>query len=192
MTHRLFAALPLPTNITEAFYRYCDDRKKEVADTQHTLRFVPKENYHITLMFFGNIEESVISTIEVTITEITRITRPFELDFETIYFAPPVYRSRMVWAIYRKNEAFEELIRKMHKEIGTYVSLRVNANKDEYIPHVTLIRSHGIIHSDNINLPSITFYPKYLKMESLYLYESILHPDGAVYTVRSMFPFIGK
>ena len=70
---RLFIAIPLPPDITRALSA---DR---VALEEHgaTGRFVPRENYHITLHFLG--ETDALKDITDAMHEAVRDIRPFVL-----------------------------------------------------------------------------------------------------------------
>ncbi|MEL6132457.1 MAG: 2'-5' RNA ligase family protein, partial [Bacteroidota bacterium] len=78
-------------------------------------KWVSPELYHITLYFFGEVPvermPNMIALLQVALKD--RILPPFV--FDRYMYAPAGKEPRMLWARYRKQEAFKSLIQKLHE-----------------------------------------------------------------------------
>ena len=108
------------------------------------LKIVRPENFHFTLVFFGEVDNSILDKIVTKISEIE--FQSFEINFGTIGAFPNNNQAKVVWigldektkdAFYHLSvlvmSKLEDLDLKLEKEI-----------EKEIIPHITLFRTRKV------------------------------------------------
>jgi len=177
MARRLFVGIPVPPPIQKGLESYIR------ALPQDNIRFVKPENYHITLSFLGEQEETKISQIHAAISAISSTAAPLHLSFDTISFAPPNKPPSMIWAKYKENEALHNLTVQIEKAINGVVTYKDKRGDHVLVPHITLARfKHATIDA----LPQIVLDG--ILVASISLFESKLTENGPIYTELEKFP----
>ncbi|MBI4041185.1 MAG: RNA 2',3'-cyclic phosphodiesterase [Deltaproteobacteria bacterium] len=175
---RLFLSIPLNDLILTSLENY---QKKYI---KPGLRWLPKENLHITVYFLGNIEISKIEAVVASLRQVFMRGSPFMLLATDIIFAPPK-RPRMIWATFAPNPHYETLV----KEVACAVSSFVNLKHEQRQPvaHVTLARFKNPILSKKLKLDPWSQEALELSVESLELMASKLLKEGPRYSVIERF-----
>ncbi|MCP6718784.1 MAG: RNA 2',3'-cyclic phosphodiesterase [Patescibacteria group bacterium] len=182
MTHRIFIAINLPEKI-----------KAKMIDFQSKwpelpVKWVKRNNLHITLIFLGNIPEKEIPEILEITDEITQKYNPFSINLNKIVYAPPKkIPPKMVWVAGEKSEELERLYKDLENSL--FVSPFKESLKPQsrpYSPHVTLgrINQWEFKRIEPEERPEIK-EEVYLKFEvnSIEIMESRLRKTGAEYTI---------
>ncbi|MEO1040229.1 MAG: RNA 2',3'-cyclic phosphodiesterase [Pseudomonadota bacterium] len=129
MMLRLFAALPVPDFISE--------RVEPLMKGVPGAKWRPRENFHITLAFFGEIDHALTEELDHELAEI-RIA-PFELQLKSAgHFGrnPP----SSIWLGVAGGEALETLARRCARAARR---AGVSMEKRNYTPHLTLAYLSG-------------------------------------------------
>jgi len=124
MSLRVFAALPVPDEIAE--------RVLPLMKGVPGAKWRPRENFHITLAFYGDLDETVIETLDA---ELGRITHaPFDLRLKGAnHFGHD--DPHALWLGVEENPSLAGLARRCRRaahEAGVEMKRRV------YTPHLTL------------------------------------------------------
>jgi len=174
---RLFLGLPLPAA--------CRERLAAIARGLPGARFVPAENYHLTLRFIGEVDEPRAEEIAEAM---TRLAHPaVAVRIAGLGIAGPGHRARTLWA---EAEATAELAALQDKVERLCRAGGCAPETRRFHPHVTLARlkdtppprlqdylaAHGLI-----SCPAFA-------AEAVVLYSSILSPRGSAYTEEMRFP----
>ncbi len=183
---RVFLALDLPAEIKEEI-------SKTVAKIKRILpqgvRFIPPENWHITLIFIGDQKESEIEKIAQAIQNIAPTFSIPEISLNSISYGPNESRPRMVWGTL--NLETSEKIGKLCDKLGLALEGKGIAIKNEgrnFNGHITLARIADYIQKSK--LPSLIFpISLKFKVESVTFFESKLNPSGANYSIIKTFFF---
>jgi 2'-5' RNA ligase len=144
------------------------------------LKLVRPENFHFTLVFFGEVHDSTIDKIVTKISEIE--FQSFEINFGTIGAFPNNNQARVVWigldektkdAFYRLSvlviSKLNELDIKLEKEI-----------EKEIIPHITLFRTKKV--SFSLKLPGVkSNFSISDKIDTISVKKSMSRPQGPIY-----------
>ncbi|MCB0844906.1 MAG: RNA 2',3'-cyclic phosphodiesterase [Bacteroidetes bacterium] len=177
--HRLFLGVPLSNKITSPMI--------ELGNSLNNLkgiRWIPEQNLHVTVFFFGNVKaemiENLISLIQVGLKNI----RPFQLEFDQYTLAPRPKDPRMIWARYKKEPAFKELVESM-QVLYEQIAPR-QQNRKSPIPHITLARLKHFDPDTKLDLQR-HLPPQILKVGEVVLWKSELRPEGADYRVVERF-----
>ncbi len=179
--YRCFIAVDFESEIKSSIFKIVKKRTKE----KRFIRSIPKENYHITIKFLGNIDEAQINNIIGFISEVK--TEEFEFILDSCgYFNrrnPKVLWLSFKDKVFKFNRFALEIINKL-EEYGFKKEYK------EFKPHITIARLKLRSNSErnkvekvieNINLDIMKV--KEFKATHIGLYKSELTGSGAVYTL---------
>ena len=117
------------------------------------LKIVRPENFHFTLVFFGEVDNSILDKIVTKISEIE--FQSFEINFGTIGAFPNNNQAKVVWIGLdeKTKDAFYHLsVLVMSKLENLDLKLEKEIEK-EIIPHITLFRTRKV--SLSLKLPGV-------------------------------------
>ncbi len=177
-TKRLFISIPLSENWLDLFER----NKKE--HLHQPIRWIEKENLHITVHFIGETSEAEIPTMREKLKQISLESPPFSLEFSKIDSAPPGKHKRMIWAYFLPSKPFENLVLRIQSVIGGEGAVESH----EPLPHATLARFKPL---RQLKFPQIQMPKQILTVDQFDLEQSELLPAGARYTLLESFPLKG-
>lgn len=130
MQKRLFVAINLPEDVKKRLFRIVE---KEYGTL--SVKWVRRENFHLTLNFLGYVPEENIPEICEEIRKAAGNSQSFELEFCKIEIGPDKERKKMIWASGEKCEELTELKYRLDKALGFHAR-----EKREFRPHITLGR----------------------------------------------------
>ena len=176
---RSFLAIELPMTILKKIGRVQEDLKSSHAD----VRWVSPENIHLTLKFFGNIDESRIEPIVKSIEGSIQTTSAFTLQVKSIGSFPYVKNPRVIWVgLVDENQVllpFQKALETELEKIGVEPELR------PFQAHLTL----GRVKSSRGRGELITRMERYkeeefgdFRVDRVILFRSDLKPTGPIYT----------
>lgn len=180
---RLFLAINLPERVKEELFDY----QEKYSDLP--VRWTPKSNLHITLVFLGDTASDKIQRIIGLIDSVPEVVSEFECKFEKIVLAPPGSAPRMFWVRVEKNPLLLKLQRQLEARLvqNSGTGYKQSSNRD-YLPHITLGRIDQDKWERLQDRPRVT---KSLDLgflvDSFELMESELKPSGAEYQVLNSF-----
>lgn len=136
---------------------------------------VPAHNFHVTLVFLGNVDQTTIAAIKQRAAKVS--VEPFQLIFESVSFWQ---QSKVICITCRSvpQQAFD-LASKLDM-IARQCGLQTDARP--YVPHITLTR-----HAQGLSIQ--TLKPIVLRADSFCLVQSCSEPEGVVYRVLQRWPF---
>lgn len=104
------------------------------------IRWVKKENLHLTLLFIGHVKDEEIPQIGQLVKKIARNQKPFFLKFAKVYYGPPKkIPPRLIWIGLEKKPELLTLAEKLKTEMARARILR-KVEKRGFSPHITLAR----------------------------------------------------
>ncbi|MFW6027713.1 MAG: RNA 2',3'-cyclic phosphodiesterase [bacterium] len=173
---RLFAAIEIP-----------DDILARLAALQNGVpgaRWVPEENIHLTLAFFGELQPPEADDLDGLLSGIA--VRPFNLHLESVglFGSPP----RTLWAGVSRSEP---LVRLADKVVTAADRAGIEIDRRKFAPHVTLARlkdapqkavrrflaSHGDFRTEPFTVTRFA------------LFSSLRGKEQAVYTAERYYVF---
>ena len=174
---RIFIALPLKKEFSSALAEHL----KSFLDL--SIRFIPFQNWHLTLIFLGYLTDKEIREAEKIIEEASAKFPGFSLKSKNITLSPGI-RPRMLWLNFQDN--------KIYNGLTTWLEERINflkkENKEIKI-HLTLARfdqrEGGKIQEkfEKLGLDKVSKFGKELLIDKIQIMESRLKRDGAVYNL---------
>ncbi|MES2733195.1 MAG: RNA 2',3'-cyclic phosphodiesterase [Bacteroidota bacterium] len=197
MKQRLFLAIPLPQPLQETLTEALAHFQSTLSDKQQeAIRFIPAENWHITIYFFGDVPVNQIEWLQKRIEEIVQATPAFVLIPDQLLLSPPEKEvKKMLWLSFQVLPALTELSWQVYRntEEGLHFHETTLAQpRPVLIPHVTVARFKHI--SPEILplpvVPSLIFNP--LLVQRCELWRSALGEHGALYNPIAEFRFATK
>ncbi len=161
-------------DIDEAARRACTAVADRLRASGFPARWVPPENYHLTLAFIGSVELERVETIAAALHGVAPRIAPMRIPLDTVGAFPQAKRARVVWVGPAKAvRAFASAcvaVRNALEPLG----FSFEAHDDA---HVTLARADG-----RAALPAVA-PPRgiVVRADTLTLYRSITAAEGAKY-----------
>ncbi len=138
MKQRIFIAINLPKEIKKKLVNY------QAKWPELPIKWIKKDNLHITLVFLGNISDKEIPEILNITQEIAQKHNPFSISLNEICYAPPKKMPpRMIWAKGEKLEELTKLYRDLESALFTSpFEGMLKPDNRPYSLHITLGRIH--------------------------------------------------
>jgi len=176
---RSFLAIELPKPILRKIEEVQGDLRLTHAD----VRWVNPEKIHLTLKFFGNIEESRIDSIFKSIEEPIRNTFPFSIKVRGVGAFPQMKNPRVIWMGLVNGR---EVLISLQKQIEAQLEkIGFQPEDRSFHPHLTLGRMKSSRGKDEL----VERMEKHkeeefgdLPVEKVVLFKSDLRPSGPIYT----------
>jgi len=145
------------------------------------IRWVPEDNFHLTLKFLGAIEESQLESISKALAETVRPFRRFTISAKRLGVFPNLKRARILWVGLEGAEmaALATSIETMLEPFGFPRENRI------FRPHLTVGRwrrpngPHQELEDKLKRWNDVEFGESVI--DELILFQSVLKPTGAVY-----------
>ncbi len=156
------------------------------------IRWVAPDNIHLTLKFFGDINQEQVDDIKKIISSVCIDIRPMTLKIRGLGGFPDMDRPKILWAgldgEIKRLFKFQTLIDK------TLQKMNFAMDKKNFLPHLTIGRIKKPKKCDilkkeitDINLLKTTKW----RVDNIVLFKSQLMPGGAFYTHLWDFPLNG-
>jgi 2'-5' RNA ligase len=180
MKIRSFISLDLPLSLRHELSGHA--KLISGQDKRQKIRWLPPENYHLTLVFLGDVEFVKISALQLALERKLESTKAVPLTISAI--TPfPFSRPRIAAALV---EQTVELLRLQRNVTNCVRKCGITPERRRFVPHVTLgrLKPHAgktiDFQARNIMLSGIA--------ESVTLFQSELTPDGAIHTALAEIP----
>ena len=185
---RSFLAIEIGEHVRSGIRTTQEDWKASRAD----VKWVPPENVHLTLKFFGQITQGQVDEIARRLDEVVKDQDPFLVSVNGAGMFPNMRRPRVVWlGIGAELVPLSALHRTVEE---TLEAIGFDRESRAFRPHLTLGRvrsgrgiddlARRVRESLGLSLGSFT-------VDHLTLFRSDLGPTGARYTAQRTFPFGG-
>jgi 2'-5' RNA ligase len=176
---RSFLAIELPKTILKKIEEVQGDLRSPHAD----VLWVNPEKIHLTLKFFGNIEESRIDLIVKSIEEPIRNTSPFSVIVKGVGAFPNLKNPRVVWmGLVDGKDILTSLQKKVESQLE---KIGFQPEDRPFHPHLTLGRMKSGRGKEDLmgrmekhKEEEFGVFP----VERVVLFKSDLKPTGPIYT----------
>lgn len=150
------------------------------AETQKLCRrgnFTPKENFHLTLHFLGEVQEADLEYLQEAIYETARRNRPFTLTLDRIGFFPRGNKG-ILWAGLERSSQLQRLFSTLEKSLEQQGFAR---ERKGLSPHITLGREVEPHRSFAEIQRAVQPEPMRISVKSISLMESVRRGPKLVY-----------
>jgi len=176
---RSFLAIVIPAAVLKEINRVQGELKSSRVD----VRWVDPEKIHLTLKFFGNIEESRIEPIADSIKDSVQTTPPFSLQVSGVGAFPHFKNPRVVWVgLVDKTASLIPFQKELEARLDQIGFPREDRS---FQPHLTLGRAKSSRGKDEL-VGKMERYREEkfgeFQVEGLTLFKSELTPSGPIYT----------
>lgn len=183
---RIFIAINPENEIKEKIESLTS--KVRTVDTK--IKWVEKENLHITLKFLGEINEMMLNNVKSCLENIKTGCTPFDVELCGIGVFPNIKDARVIWiGIKNGHQELKSLSEKIDTELSR---LGFKREARPFSPHLTIARVKGDINYEHLK-NTIADLKDYdvgkFTVRSMYVMRSILKPTGPVYSIVSEFQF---
>ena len=183
---RLFCAIELPGPLRAKAARYMADLREAAPDVRAS--WDREEKLHLTLKFFGDVEEDRVPQLKGAIERAASRTSPFELAIHDTGLFPPRGIPRVLWlGVADPYGGLEKLHHYLEDECA---SLGIERERKRFHPHLTIARlrsPEGARKLAGIH-KSRGFEPEAFQASEVILMRSQLGPHGSRYTKLSQHP----
>ncbi|OGX06238.1 MAG: 2'-5' RNA ligase [Omnitrophica bacterium RIFCSPLOWO2_12_FULL_50_11] len=163
-----------------------------VRDDMPGFRFVAPENLHLTLHFFGSINEKAIERVRLKLGPSLIDVKPFTVSLAGRGTFPSGRRPRVLWI--GMGHGAGELIRLKHAIDHVLQDLKFPLEKRSYTPHLTVARAASrqsdVDSSEGVTVASLAPFEGHetCRVSEVALFRSYLSPHGARYSILHKFP----
>ena len=131
-TIRSFLAIELDNDLVPGIL----DVQKEFKKTNANVKYVPEENMHFTLKFFGNIDEEMVDDIALAVEKVIKNYSSFDLNIKNCGCFPNKKVIKVLWLGLEEGSPIKDLQKDLDKEFK-----KLGFKKERnFISHLTIGR----------------------------------------------------
>ena len=131
-TIRSFLAIELDNDLVPGIL----DVQKEFKKTNANVKYVPEENMHFTLKFFGNIDEEMVDDIALAVEKVIKNYSSFDLNIKNCGCFPNKKVIKVLWLGLEEGSPIKNLQKDLDKEFK-----KLGFKKERnFISHLTIGR----------------------------------------------------
>lgn len=178
---RAFVAAILPYNIKEEIHNKLLKTDKEFPPSLNGnfIRWVTKENFHITLKFFKEIDELNLNKVNEFLINYLKNQNKLNVELKGFSSFKINGEDKILWAEISSNDFLSNLYKNLNEFSST---LGFKKEKNYFVPHVTVARLKGNENKSKINfLISEVYDNLHFQIENISILKSKLTTNGAVY-----------
>lgn len=180
---RAFIAIEIDPEITRQLARIADELQELISN--HAVRWVPGPNIHLTLKFLGDVSLNNLDLlVDALRSEAAGYTR-FNISVGGIGAYPKIRSPRVLWVGIEGPDSLLNLQRSLEMQMER---LGYERDRREFSPHLTLGRVSRSAQPAEVRTVASVLNEYKLgfigisPVDSVQLFRSDLHSDGAVYT----------
>lgn len=189
---RAFIAIEIPSEILRQLQGHLDILART---SGQSVRWVKPDNFHLTLKFFGETEQSRLEKLDGCLKKALEAQEIFDLTIGGFGAFPNFNRPRVFWcglSLSTELKSLQEIVERTAASVG------FPAEDRPFSPHLTIGRS-----SDRSDPPALQRVIEQIrrlpagplgsfKVERLVIFRSQLAPGGSIYTHLFKIPFGGN
>jgi RNA 2',3'-cyclic 3'-phosphodiesterase len=182
-TKRIFIAAEFPQEVVQLL---TETVKRLWPAFNHGIRWVPVEQYHLTLKFIGDYPLVKIPAVQMILQQQCHRIENIQLTLSGFGVFPNQRQPSVLWAGIHEADSLIQLQKNIENEAQ---KLGIEAEKRAFSPHLTLARIKPEFPSTQIPallapLPNgEKFFSKKTKITQITLFESQLTRQGSIYRV---------
>ena len=181
---RAFLAIEISEKLKQEASSFVD----AIRDHYPSFRFIPSQNWHLTLHFLGHVELKKIEMLQERLSgQALMHVKPFTISLSGLGTFPVGQKPRILWigidgdhtGLLTLKQGLDQVLQKLHLEI----------ENRPYHPHITIARSKG-----EAPHPKVNFEPQFKgqsaeEIRHITLFKSILSAQGAEHISLGKFSF---
>lgn len=181
---RVFIAIDIP--LESGVVKQINTLKSEFINEK--IKWVKPHQYHITIQFLGNVENSDILHINESLVKVTGNLSGFSLELTEFGVFKNFKNPRVLWIGFKPCEELVKLKNAVEEEMTKF---GFEKSDKSFSPHLTIARIKTLRQGEKLkelinSYNGITL--QIVEVEEIILYESILKPEGPEYKVIKRHP----
>ena len=145
------------------------------------IKYVETENIHLTLKFFGDVDNNKLEEIDDIIIQSIKNYEQYNIKVVNIGAFPNIYHPKVIWTgITDKEKTTIKLIKELDKKFS-----KIGFKKEkDYVPHITIGRVKNISNTNKLSQTIKNLKKRYhgkMKVKKICLKSSQLTPNGPIY-----------
>ena len=133
---RLFIAAEIPDEIKKELGYLLDDFKR----FDGGVKWVEPDNIHITVYFFGDVQESDYNLLDKNLKGLGSVVYPFEVGIKRVSAFPDPKRPRIIWCGVEDSSGMLKRANDFVRSIIMENGINVNRDEREFKAHLTIGR----------------------------------------------------
>lgn len=174
---RLFVAIDLPDPVKDDLTELCYGLRG--------VRWVKRDQLHLTLRFIGDVEDDLVDTLSDALAQVRAV--PFTFQLQGVGQFPSRGAPRIIWAGVKAPPDLQRLQRQIESLLQP---LGIEPEDRPFSPHITLARLKEAPAPESLRQffeRNIHFRTTAIPINRFVLYSSLLAPEGPTYTVEGQF-----
>jgi len=181
---RAFVAVEIPDAVKDEIIRLVS----HFSHKGYPVRWVSRNNLHLTLVFLGNNPPEFIAGVKERLTGVAAATCRFDVSLKGLGVFPNERSPRVVWLGIEQGR--NELTALAHDTLKGLVTIGFIPEKRPFSAHLTIGRVKEPL-PDARPIIARPFASPAFPVSELVLFRSFLKPTGPVYEVLDRYPFTG-
>lgn len=175
---RAFIAINLDSQVIDKIGHVIGDLKPRIP----TIRWVSRANLHLTVKFLGNVDEAQIEPIGAALAAALHPFPRFAINAKGLGVFPDPKRPKILWV----GLAESELAQLAATVESALLPLSIAPEKRSFTPHLTIARWRRVDRPPLALIHELEHWRHYefgrSTVDQVVLFQSVLKPEGAVYT----------
>ena len=186
MKRRCFIAIPMHLDDDGSVAKALSVLRKRATQKDLDIKWTRPENYHVTLAFLGDRQESELETAKVVLGEVAKNFSTFALRVRGVGAFPEVRGARVLW--------FGVQAKSVLKEMAAVLRERLEEHRllpdlpEDFSPHMTIARLRNPRAVEDLVSPFARKEFVRSRVEQICLYESHLQANYPVYQLLQSEP----
>ena len=181
MSERLFIAIGFEEELCKKLEKEVKKVKINLDRAEIGYKWVPAENYHVTLVFLGNSTAEQRTDVIEKLHQVQKQLESFELQISGVDAFGSEREARLVYCGVQNKKALRHLVDQIRNVLGLEVD-------EAYSPHLSIARLRNQANVKDIISPVRRKDFFKVKVTEMRLYKSIIAGPYPVYKVLERFP----
>lgn len=184
---RLFVAIELNRDMKRSLQKTIDG----LSAFGRAVRWVTEEQMHVTLKFLGEVDRGDVAAVCEACERVASNCQPFEFALESSGCFPAKGRVRVIWG--GSSQTCPELLACASGCEDAFEKLDFARETRPFSTHMTIgrVRQDDTQGRLRMAVDEMVITPARQKVDSMTLFESVLSPRGARYSVVGQYPLGG-
>ena len=146
------------------------------------IKWVDRDNFHVTLFFLGDTDEEKISQVRLSLAGLAPAFEAFDINLYGMGVFKNMQKPRVLWAGIQDFEPLQRIKQSVDQKMS---QLGYTPDKREFRPHLTLARIKWIEDKNKLEHLLLEYEQQQwqkTRISELIYYESTLKQSGPVYT----------
>ncbi len=182
MSDRLFVAIGFDEVLSQKLEKEVKKVKINLDKAEIGYKWVPAENYHVTIAFLGNMNADQKTEITEKLNSIQDQIEPFELLISGVDAFSSEREARLIYCGVQNKKILRQLVDQTREVLGL-------DSDEEYSPHLSIARLRNNANVKDIISPVRRKDFFKVRVTEMRLYKSFLNGAYPVYKILERIPF---